>query len=265
MLIRALALLIVLIGVSLGLSFWFGAEVLAALGAVIAQLKVIIARTMAISSQTILVWLKAQGLNFARVELAKRWFLKSLVPMLIGAANQRRIANFVQAYTSFAKARFGEMMDWYRALPRPTRYVLILVAMSASLALALTTMSLWLLLFSVQLPMWIIAGFAAFGQLIWQTVQKTVFRTLAFMQLFRAWDFLRGRVPPAYLQRLRRFNFRIARIVVRKRRMTVAQLHDRKGNLGLRWALLLEYFRHARPETPTRAEMDALHHPEQGR
>ncbi|MEM7613556.1 MAG: hypothetical protein AAF245_00845, partial [Pseudomonadota bacterium] len=115
MLIRALALLIVLIGVSLGLSFWFGAEVLAALGAVIAQLKVIIARTMAISSQTILVWLKAQGLNFARVELAKRWFLKSLVPMLIGAANQRRIANFVQAYTSFAKARFGEMMDWYRA------------------------------------------------------------------------------------------------------------------------------------------------------
>ncbi|MEM8822427.1 MAG: hypothetical protein AAGB10_08580 [Pseudomonadota bacterium] len=258
MLARALALLCVLIGVSLGLSYWFGAEVLAALGLIFSQIKIVFARAMALSSNTLLIWLKAQGMNFARVEIAKRWLLKSLVPMLIGAVNQRRIATFVKAYTSYAKERFDRMMAAYQALPRPTRYVLILVAMSASLALALTTMSLWLLLFSVQLPMWILAGLAAFWQLIWQTLQKFIFRTLAFMQLFRAWGYLRDRVPPAYLQRLRRFNFRIAREVVKRRRLTVAQLHNQKDSVGMRWALLREYFRHARPKTPTVAEIDAM-------
>ncbi len=258
MLARALAILIVMIALSVSLSIYFGAEVLAALGLILTQLKIVFAKAMALSSRTIMVWLQAQGLNFARVELAKRWFLKSLVPMLIGAANQRRIAAFVQTYTTFARARFDAMMNWYRALPRLMQILLILIAMFATLALAITSMSLWLLLFSVQLPVWILAGVAAFWQMIWQTVQKMVFRTLAFMQLFRAWSYLRNRVPPAYLQRLRRFNFRVARVVVRRRRMTLAQLHGRKSSWAMRWALFREYFRQSRPDGPTQAEFDAM-------
>lgn len=258
MLVRALAILTVMVTLSVGLSIYFGAEILAALGLILAQLKVVITKVMALSSQTIMLWLRAQGLNFARVELAKRWFLKSLVPMLIGAANQRRIAAFVHTYTAFARARFDAMMGWYYAQPRQMRILMILIAMAATLALAITSMSLWLLLFSVQLPLWILAGLAAFWQMIWQTVQKLIFRTLAFMQLFRAWGYLRNRVPPAYLERLRQFNFRVARVVVRRRRMTLAQLHKRKGSWAMRWALFREYFRQSRPTGPTQAEFDAM-------
>ncbi|MEM8788551.1 MAG: hypothetical protein AAGE76_09840 [Pseudomonadota bacterium] len=261
MLIRALAILVAVIALSIGLSIMFGAEVLAALGMAVNQLKLLFAKAAALSSRSVLIWLRAQGLNFARVEIAKRWLTKSLIPLLIGAALQRRIAAWVGQYVDLAKATYSRLMDRYRALPRPVRIVMILIAMFGMLALALSSMSLWLFLFSVQLPVWIIATLGAFWQMTWRSLQKMVFRTLAFMQIYRVWGLLRRRVPQPYLHRLRRFNFRVARIVVRRRRMTVGQLKSQKDGLAMRWALLREYFRHRRPQAPTRDEFDAMRHP----
>ncbi|WP_112323837.1 hypothetical protein [Oceanibium sediminis] len=256
--IRAIALLLLVASASVALSLIFGAEVLAALGLMLTQAKVVLGKVAALSGATLVNWLKAQGINFARVELGKRWFMRSLLPMVIGAATQRRIAAFVKTYMAHVKLRYALMMDWYRSRPRAMRIVLILIAMFATLALAVTSMSLWLLLFSVQLPIWIIAGVSAFGAMIWQTLQKMLFRTLAFMQLYSLWGFLRRRVPRAYLQRVRRFNFRIARIVVRRRRMTVAQLHAQKDSLAMRWELAREYFRHRRPDQPSAEEFRSM-------
>lgn len=241
---------------SVALSITFGAEVLAAVGLLLAQVKILWVKVLGVSTNTLLVWLKAQGLNFARVELVKRWFLKSLLPLIIGAATQRRIAEFTRHYVAMIRAQVDRMMEWYRSLPRPTRIILVLIAMFSTLAVAVMTMSIWLLLFSIQLPIWILASLHAFWSMIWTTIQKTLFRTLAFMQLYRVWGVLRRQMPTAYLTRLRRFNFRVARIVVRRRRMTVSQLHNHKGGFALRWALFREYFRHARPAQPTAAEFE---------
>jgi len=236
------------------LSLSFGAEVLAALGLMIAQFKILWAKVLGMSTQTLLVWLKAQGVNFARIEIGKRWFMKSILPLIIGAATQRKIAEFTKTYVDAVKTRVQFMLDWYKNLPRPMRIILILIAFFTTLAVAVLTMSVWLLLFSIQLPIWIIASLSAFWNMVWTTIQKTVFRSLAFMQIFRAWGYLRRMMPPDYIARLRRFNFRIARIVVRRRRMTVAQLHSQKDTLGIRWELFREYYRHARPAEPTAEE-----------
>ena len=42
----------------------------------------------------------------------------------------------------------------------------------------------------------------------------------------------------------------MARAVVRRRRMTVRQLHEQKDSLSLRLSLIAGYFRQARPEMP---------------
>jgi len=256
MLLRALILLGLVASASVALSYMFGAEVLAALGMIVNQAKIVLAKTFAVSSKGLIIWLKAQGVNFARVELAKRWFMKSLVPLLIGAANQRRIANFVSALKTAARARYDAMMGWYKGLPPMVKVISVLIVMCATLALAITSMSLWLLVFSVQAPFWIIAGATALGSIIWKSLQKAVFRTIAFMQIYRIWGFLKQRVPPEYLARKRRFDYRIARIVVRRRKMTLAQVKSRKDGLAMRLALMREYFRHVRPAVPSRDELD---------
>jgi len=262
MFLRALALLIVLCLASVALSAYFGAEILAALGMILAQLKIVASKLAAVSSRSLLLWLKAQGINFARIEIAKRWLTRSLIPLLIGAAAQRRIAELSHRYVALARERYQAMLAVYRAQPRPTRILLVLVAIVATMAVTVTTMSLWLVVFSVQLPLWILAGVAAFWRVIWGSVQKLIFRSLAFMQIFRVWGVLRRRMPPEYLARLRRFNFRVARMVVRRRRLTLAQLADRKDDLGMRFALIREYFRQDRPEGPSAAEFEAMQHRE---
>ena len=259
MFLRALALLILLCLASVALSAYFGTEILAALGAILAQLKVVAAKIAALSSRSVLIWLKAQGINFARVEIAKRWMTRSLIPLLIGAAAQRRIAEFSRHYVSLAQEKYDAMIATYRAQPRPTRILLVLIAIAATLAVTVSTLSLWLIVFSVQAPLWILAGLAAFSRVIWVWLQKLAFRSLAFMQIFQVWGFLRRRMPPEYLARLRRFNFRVARIVVRRRRMTLSQLAEHKDGLGMRLSLIREYFRQDRPEGPSAAEFEAMH------
>ena len=199
MFLRALALLILLCLASVALSAYFGAEILAALGAILAQLKIIGAKLSAVSSRTVLLWLKAQGINFARIEIGKRWLTRSLIPLLIGAATQRRITRFAHRFAALVRERYDAMLAAYRAQPRPTRILLVLIAIAATMAVTVTTISLWLVVFSVQLPLWILAGVAAFWRVIWLWAQKLVFRTLAFMQIFRIWGFLRRRMRAWWL------------------------------------------------------------------
>ena len=254
MLLRALAVLGLVAGICLGMSYWFGAEILAALGIALQQLKVVFAKIATVSATSILTWLKAQGINFARVELGKRWVMKSILPLIIGAALQRRINITFRSLIRRVKMRYRRMQRWYRAQDLAVKAVLIGIVVLSTLAVALSSMSLWLFVFSVQLPLWIIATFAALWQGLWRSLQKMVFRTLAFMQIYRVWDRVRDRLPPSYLRRVRRFNFRVARIVVKRRRMTISQLHAQKDGWSMRWALLREYFRHKRPRVPSALE-----------
>ena len=254
MFLRAIVLLAIVAGFCAGMSYWFGAEILAALGIALQQLKIVIAKIATVSASGIIAWLKAQGINFARVELGKRWFMKSILPLLIGAALQRRINLYFRSFIRKVKFRYRRMQRWYKAQDIAMKVVLIALVVASTLALALSSMSLWLFIFSVQLPFWIIASIGAFWQIIWRSLQKMVFRTLAFMQLYRVLGFLRRRMPESYMRRLRRYNFRIARIVVRRRRMTVAQLHAQKDGWAMRWALVREYFRHRRPRVPSALE-----------
>ena len=258
MFIRALAILAVLAGLTLGVSYYLGAEILAALGLIVSQIKIVAGKIAALSSRTVLVWLKAQGLNFARVELGKRWIVKVLIPMLIGASLQRRISLLVADFVAGFKLRVQRLNAVYQTWPMPVKITAMLAVLCAVLLLALSSMSLWLLIFSVQLPIWIMASVGSLGGILSRSLQKLLFRTVMFMQLHRLWGAVKRRLPQSYLDRKRRFDYKVARIVVRRRKMTVAQLHAQKDGWAMRWALIREYFRHARPAQPTKAEMDVM-------
>jgi len=247
MLIRALAIAAALLVVSVSLTRIFGVEILVALGLLLTQLKVIAGKSGSFLLATLPAWIKMQGANFLKIELAKHWVTKSLLPMLIGAGLQRRISGWTGRLTTGFRARSARLGAWYRDLSPGWRVLGIGVALLTVLALSVTSLGLWLFVFSVQVPIWIAAAFGTIGRMLWQSGQKMAFRAVAFMQLYRIWGLVRRRLPPEYLDRKRRFDYRIARIVVRRRRLTVAQLHARKHGLALRWALLREYLRHRRP------------------
>ncbi|MHA3914998.1 hypothetical protein [Halovulum sp. GXIMD14793] len=257
MFLRALAVLIALIAVSVALSYAFGAEVLAALGLILTQLKVVIAKTGAVTFKSIIVWLKAQGVNFAQVELVKRWFLKSILPLIVGATMQRRISEFLQRFLDGFRRRKEAMMTAYKSWPKSVQIVSALAVLVAMLVLTMTTMSVWLIIVSVQLPIWILAASGSLWTMLWKTAQKLLFRAFAFMQLYKIWDLIKRRLPESYLRRKRRFDYKVAKAVVKQRRLTVAQLHAQKNSFSMRWSLLKEYFRHRRPE-PTADEIDEM-------
>lgn len=248
MLTRAVAVLAFLIAVSFGLSWALGGEALAALGLILVQLKIVFAKVGTISTKTIIAWVKAQGVNFARVEVAKRWVLKSLLPLIIGASLQRKIAAVFGKFLEGYKRRKEALMANYHSWPKPVQAIAIACSLLAILAMSLTTMSVWLFIFSVQLPIWILAASGSLWKMLLGVVQKLLFRTIAFMQLYKIWGFIKKRLPESYLRKKRQFDFKVARIVVRQRKMTVAQLRAQKDSLGMRVALVREYFRHKRPD-----------------
>jgi len=106
---------------------------------------------------------------------------------------------------------------------------------------AQTSMGLWLVLFSVKLPLWIAAAAAAFWRMFWLSIQKMAFKALAFLQLKWLWRGLSRLLPATWLQRKRRFDYRVARAVIRRRRLTVKQLAEKKDSLPFRLGVLVEY------------------------
>ncbi len=250
MFLRALLLLIAVIAVSVSLTMYFGQEVLVALGLLLTQAQTLFKKLMQVELPSILAWLKHQAAAFLRVELLKKWLMTTAVPLILGRAVLRRIEAFLGQYRAAVAKRYETMMAWYRDLDTPVKVIALLIVLFATVALSVTSIGLWLILFSVKLPFWVVAFVSSTGKMIWLSLQKYAFKLIAFFQLGWTWKFLKGRLPPDYLERKRRLDFRVARMVVRRRRMTVNQLAKRKDTLGMRLAILRERWRQAGKSDP---------------
>ena len=254
MLVRALAILVLVLTASLLLTWHFGADILLALGLILAQLKLLGSKVASIQPPAALAWLKTQAALFFRVELLKKYFYSTLVPVLLGAGFRRRMSALITAFTSAAKARFEAMMAWYRGLDWHVRLVATLIVLVATLGLSVASLGLWLILFSVQLPFWLLAFLGTTLRSTLQSLGKYAFKTVMFLQLGWLWRLIRRRLPPEYLERKRRFDFRLVRRVVRHRRMTLGQLEAGHNSIALRLALLRAYLSAEKPQAPTRDE-----------
>ena len=265
MLVRALAILFLVAAASLLLTRLFGADVLLALGLILTQLKFIAGKIAAVQPPAALAWLKSQAELFFRVELLKKYFYSTFVPVLLGAGFRRRMALWIGHYTAQVRTRFEAMMTWYRGLDWHVKLVATLIVLVATLGLSVASLGLWLVLFSVQLPFWLLAILGATLRSTLQSMGRYAFKTVMFLQLGWLWRIVKRRLPPEYLERKRRFDFRLVRRVVRHRRMTLAQLEAGHNSLSLRWALMRAYLTSKKPVAPTkdeRARMRATQEPE---
>ena len=64
-----------------------------------------------------------------------------------------------------------------------------------------------------------------------------------FFQLKWLWRGISRILPASWLERKRRFDYRVARAVIRRRRLTVKQLAEKKDSLPFRMGVLVEYLR----------------------
>lgn len=240
---RAFALLFAVVALSYAATVYFGSEVLIALGLILTQLKIIAKKLVTLELPMVLAWLKLQAAAFFRVELIKKWFMTTVLPLLVGSALLRRMAGFLARYRAAVRRRYRRMLRWYRRLHPVEKALAALIILFAMLALSVTSLGLWLILFSVKLPIWLAAAAAALGRMTWVSVQKMVFKAVAFLQLAWLWRWVRRWLPASWLERKRRFDYRVARAVIRRRRMTVRQLHEKKDSLKFRFGVLLDYWR----------------------
>lgn len=240
---RGILLLIAAVGFSIAATLHFGQDVLIALGLILTQLKVIAKKLAGTELAAILFWLRAQAAVFLRIELIKKWLMTSFLPLILGSAALRRIAAFTANYRRAIRRRYMGLLRWYRRLGKFEKLLAALIILFATIALSVSSIGLWLILFSVKIPLWIAALAAAFWNMVWTSIQKMAFRAAAFFQLALIWRWIKGRLPATWLDRKRRFDYRVARTVIRRRRMTLRQLEERKDNLPFRLGLLFDYLR----------------------
>ena len=250
MLVRALAILAVVASVSVGLTFYFGQDVLVALGLILIQLKIVAKKLVSVELPSILAWLKTEAAMFFRIELLKKWALTTLLPLLIGNAVLKKFAAFVKGYRAALRGHYDGLLNWYSGLDIPVKIVAALIVLFAMLGLSVTSLGLWLVLFSVKLPFWLLAAFTSAMKVTWLSARKMAFKAVAFLQLGWLWRLVRKRLPQSYLDRKRRFDFRVARMVVRRRRLTLRQLSSRKDSLSLRLAVIRESWRQRNNKPP---------------
>ena len=243
MFLRGFLLLVTFVSLSVAATMYFGNEVLIALGLILTQLKVLAKKLVGIELPAILAWLKLQGSAFFRIELLKRWVMTTVLPLLIGRAALRRIAAFTERYRRAVRLRYMRLLRWYRRLATWEKALAAAVILAATVALSVTSLGLWLILFSVKIPLWIVAVATALGRMLVTSVKKMAFRATAFLQLSLLWKGVKRFLPASWLARKRRFDYRVARTVIRRRRMTLKQLEDRKDSLPFRMGLLVEYLR----------------------
>jgi len=243
MFIRALSLLVAAIALSWAATVYFGADVLIALGLILTQTKVIAKKLMQIEIASILAWLKVQGSVFLKIELIKKWIMTTVLPLVVGSAVLRKIARFIGRYREAIQIRYAAMMGWYSGLHPTEKTLAALIILFATIALSVTSLGLWLILFSVKLPIWLAAAAAAFWRMVWLSVQKMTFKAVAFLQLSLVWRGMTRLLPASWLERKRRFDYRVARAVIRRRRMTIRQLAEKKDSLPFRLGLLIDYLR----------------------
>lgn len=243
MLFRAMVLLVAAVSLSVAATLYFGQEVLIALGLILTQAKVIAKKVTTLELPLLLAWLKTQASAFFKFELIKKWLMTYAVPLIVGNAALRRLAAYLKRYSDSVRARYDELLAWYGALKPVEKVLSALIVLFAMLALSVTSLGLWLILFSVKLPFWLVAAGAALWRSVWLSIQKMSFKAVAFLQLAWLWRLVRRVLPESWLERKRRFDYRVARAVIRRRRMTIRQLADRKDSLPFRIGLLIDYFR----------------------
>lgn len=241
MLLRALLLLILVVGLSALATHYFGKEVLIALGLILVQLKIILKKAAVFELPVFLVWLKLHAAAFFKIELIKKWIMTTLMPLVFGKAVLRRIVGLFSGYLDAVKERYARMMAWYSNLSLPEKVVAAMILVFGTLALSVGSLGLWLILFSVHVPLWIVAGMAALWRMVWISVQKMVFKAVAFFQLSWLWKGVQWLMPASVLKRKRALEYRIARRVIRQRRLTVRQLADRKDSLPFRMGLMVDF------------------------
>lgn len=241
MLMRAILLLVFVVALSVAATNYFGQEVLIALGLLLTQAKVIAKKLASIELPVLITWFKSQAGAFLRIELVKKWLTTSVVPLILGNVVLRRVSAFVAQYRRALSDQYARLLTWYAGLGPMERAVSALIILFATVALSVSSLGLWLILFSVKLPLWIGAAVASLGRMMWSSVQKMLFRAIAFLQLAWVWRGLTRVLPASWLERKRRFDFRVARAVVRRRRLTIKQLAERKDNLPFRMGILVEF------------------------
>ena len=240
---KSLILLTLTVALSVAATLHFGNEVLIALGMILTQVKIIAKKAFSVELPWVLAWLKAQASVFFKIELLKKWLTTSLLPLLLGSAVLRRIAAFIRRYREAIRRRYMALLIWYGRLHWFEKTLAALIILFATIALSVTSMGLWLVLFSVKLPLWIAAATAAFWRMTWLSIQKMTFKALAFFQLKWLWRGISRILPASWLERKRRFDYRVARAVIRRRRLTVKQLAEKKDSLPFRMGVLVEYLR----------------------
>lgn len=229
------------IAASVGATIYFGESFIVAFGLLLVQIKLLSKKIALLEWPVIVAWLKLQAGTFLRIELIKNWFMTTLMPLLVGKATLRRLAGFIRGYTAALRARYNALLDWYGRLGWVEKSLSAAIIILATLALGVSTVGLWLVLFSVKIPLWLAAATASMVQMIWASIQKTVFKTIAFLQLRWLWAFLRKLLPAGILRRKRRLEYRIARAVIRRRRMSLRQVAERKDSLPFRMGLMVDY------------------------
>ena len=243
MLVRALFLLIAAVSLSVGATIYLGADVLVALGLILTQIQLIAKKLMLIKLPAILAWLKSQAAAFFQIELLKKWIMTTLLPLLLGKAVLRKIAAYLGRYRRAVRYRYVRLLRWYSRLHPAEKIIAALIILFATVALSVTSVGLWLILFSVKLPLWIAAAATAFWRMTWISAQKMLFKAIAFFQLKWLWRGVSRILPASWLKRKRRFDYRVARTVIRRRRMTLRQLEARKDSLPFRMGLLVDYLK----------------------
>ena len=116
---------------------------------------------IAIELPAVLVWLKTQAALFFRIELIKKWIMTTVLPMIMGSALRNRLDALFKRFKAAAADRYSRMMDWYRGLEWYEQVVAALIVIFATLALSVSSIGLWVVLFSVKLPFMIAAGVGA--------------------------------------------------------------------------------------------------------
>ena len=241
MFLRAFALLFLAVAASVAATICFGNEVLIALGLILTQAKLIIKKIGMVELPAVLAWVKSQADVFFRVELLKKWVMTTLLPLFLGKAALRRIAAYLDQYRDGVRRRYMRLLRWYRGLHPVEKVLAALIILSATVALSVTSIGLWLILFSVKIPLWIAAVSASLWRMVWLSVQKMTFKALAFFQLRWLWRGLTKILPASWLAWKRRLDYRMARAVIRRRRMTVRQLAERKDSLPFRLGIMVDF------------------------
>lgn len=205
------------------------------------QAKLIMKKIGMVEPPAVLAWIKAHAEVFFRIELLKKWFMTTLLPLFLGKAVLRRIAAYLDQHRAAVRRRYMRLLRWYRGLHPVEKVVAALIILSATVGVSVTSLGLWLILFSVKIPLWIAAVSASLWRMVWLSVQKMVFKALAFLQLRWLWRGVRRVLPSSWLAWKRRLDYRVARAVIRRRRMTVRQLAERKDSLPFRLGIMVDF------------------------